>query len=104
MKARHVPGIAQIMGISDDAEYSAAYAKLERGDFDVETATNGQRLFWFVCPGPCKSLAPLHLRPLVGAATQSWVFDGNMAAPTLNPSINHVGCWHGWLRAGEFVV
>lgn len=72
-------------------------------DFEVITEPSGQRRFWFICPG-CKSITAIALRPVVDGSPQSWDFDGNMEAPTLNPSINHVGCWHGWLRNGEFVL
>jgi len=72
------------------------------GDFEVKTEPSGQRQFWFRCPGPCGCVAPLALRPVVNGAAQSWEFDGNEKAPTLHPSINHVGCWHGWLKAGVF--
>lgn len=103
MKAVHKPGLSELLGMSDDAQYDAAWQELERGQFDVtESPVNGQRRFWFVCPGPCKSLAPLALRPVVDGSPQSWDFDGDLEAPTLNPSINHVGCWHGWLQRGEF--
>ena len=30
-----------------------------------------------------------------------WTWDGNEDAPTLTPSVHHVGAWHGWIRAGR---
>lgn len=30
-----------------------------------------------------------------------WLWDGNKEAPTLSPSINVIGRWHGFLRAGK---
>jgi hypothetical protein len=30
-----------------------------------------------------------------------WQWDGNREAPTLSPSINVIGRWHGFLRAGK---
>lgn len=102
MKAVHRPGLAAIIGIDDDAEYAEAFNSAQPGQFEIETSAKGQRRFWFVCPGPCKTIAPIALRPVVDGSSQSWDFDGNMEAPTLHPSINHVGCWHGWLKAGEF--
>jgi len=33
-----------------------------------------------------------------------WQWDGNREAPTLSPSINVIGRWHGWLRAGKLVT
>ena len=58
----------------------------------------------YVCPcadPTCTVLGTLRLRRDNHATPHpSWAFDGNMDAPTLNPSINHVDHWHGWLRAG----
>lgn len=102
MKAQHRPGPAALLDDESD-EGDAAILAVERGQFEIVTSRiNGQRRFWFVCPGACKSIAPIALRPVVDGSPQSWEFDGNLDAPTLQPSINHVGCWHGWLRAGEF--
>ncbi len=90
MKARHRPGLS---GFPDDEQ---------PGEFDVVTEPDGQRRMWFVCPGPCKMMTAIALRPVLGPAVPSWEFDGDLTAPTLKPSINHVGCWHGWLTKGEF--
>jgi len=32
-----------------------------------------------------------------------WGWDGNLASPTLTPSILIPGQWHGWLRSGRLV-
>jgi hypothetical protein len=57
--------------------------------------------FTYVCPCGCKSIgvlrAALNEKPSDGP---SWLFDGNYENPTLTPSINHMGHWHGWLRNG----
>jgi hypothetical protein len=100
MKASHLPGLIDIAWSEDPSIESQAV----QGSFDVRAEPSGQRRFWFVCPGACKSLSAIALRPVVDGSPQSWDFDGNMQAPTLSPSINHVGCWHGWLRNGEFVL
>lgn len=42
--------------------------------------------------------------PLSGSRHPVWQWDGNREAPTLTPSINVVGRWHGWLRNGELVT
>lgn len=74
----------------------------ERGEFELKTvAANGQRQFLFICPG-CQTLAVLAIRPVVDGSPQSWELTGDTNAPTLHPSINHQGCWHGWLKDGEF--
>lgn len=100
MKAIHSPGLANHF-LDDDAVPLFRESE-HQGEFEVITEPSGQRRFWFVCPGPCKSITAIALRPVVDGSAESWEFDANLNAPTLNPSINHVGCWHGWLRAGEF--
>jgi hypothetical protein len=96
--ARHTPGLSGLL-FGDDDE---ALRLIERGQFDVAREPSGQLRFWFVCPGKCKSLTAIALRPVVEGSPQSWQWDGDMRAPTLTPSINHVGCWHGWLTGGVF--
>ena len=39
-----------------------------------------------------------------GKLTPVWGWDGNREAPTLSPSINVIGRWHGFLRAGKLVT
>jgi len=33
---------------------------------------------------------------------RSWSWDGNVDRPTLAPSINCEGCWHGFIEEGEY--
>lgn len=89
MKAQHTPGLSDM---NDDGE---------RGQFEIVTEPTGQKRLWFICPG-CGRHTAIALRPVVDGSPQSWEFDGNEQAPTLKPSIKHVGCWHGWLTAGVF--
>lgn len=71
-----------------------------KGSFDIKTVEKtGQRQFLFVCPG-CATLGILAIRPVFDGSPQSWDLTGGADAPTLSPSVNHVGCWHGWLRQG----
>lgn len=84
-------------GLSEFPDHPAPEA------FEVVEEPTGQRRFWFVCPG-CKWISAIALRPVSDGSPQSWEFNGNMNAPTLHPSINHVDCWHGWLRDGKFVA
>lgn len=105
MKAVHTTGLAKLLFDYDPdalAEGTDPLLNVQRGQFEVIEEPSGQKRFWFVCPGPCKSVAPIALRPVVDGSAQSWEFDGNLEEPTLQPSINHLGCWHGWLKAGEF--
>lgn len=54
----------------------------------------------YVCPCGCGLLGGLAFRP---GAPPAWHWDGNREAPTLSPSVHHVGHWHGWLRAGMWL-
>jgi hypothetical protein len=51
----------------------------------------------YSCPCGCGAKGSLNFRP---HASPSWEWDGNTEAPTLSPSVHHVGHWHGWLRNG----
>lgn len=37
-----------------------------------------------------------------GPVHPCWEWDGNLDAPTLTPSLDLRGVWHGWLQAGVF--
>lgn len=58
----------------------------------------------YSCPCGCGNQGCLRFRPLDPAdpATNkaSWEFNGDKDAPTLSPSVHHVGHWHGWLQQG----
>lgn len=51
----------------------------------------------YCCPCGCGVTGALAFRP---RPSPSWEWDGNRHAPTLSPSVHHVGHWHGWLRNG----
>lgn len=34
---------------------------------------------------------------------KNWNWDGNVDQPTLHPSVNCNGCWHGWINQGRFM-
>jgi len=53
----------------------------------------------YICPCGCKRTGALAFRNQ-GGERPSWEWDGNLEAPTLSPSVHHVGHWHGWLQAG----
>jgi hypothetical protein len=57
-----------------------------------------------VLPGGSLCIIPLRpVPPEAGVVNRghSWTWDGNEDAPTLTPSVHHVGAWHGWIRAGR---
>ena len=57
----------------------------------------------FFTDGPGKDIVylPIHRAGTVDTRSPSWEWDGNREEPTLCPSINVVGCWHGFLRKGK---
>jgi hypothetical protein len=74
------------------------------GDFYFFTVESGQRFFACRLPGGHHCVVPI--RPVFHEFASyngghSWEWDGNEENPTLNPSINSVGTWHGWVRAGR---
>ena len=54
----------------------------------------------YVCPCGCGRAGFLGFRGRSSQERPSWIWDGNREAPTLTPSVHHVGHWHGWLKAG----
>ena len=56
----------------------------------------------------------VHLPIVIGSPTRAqpdwahmqghWGWDGNREMPTITPSINVIGRWHGWLRQGKLVT
>lgn len=92
-----------------------APVKATFGELDAPEATPGAYNFYvnfgepadaapkgmiYVCPCGCGQTGRLRFRP---APSPSWEWDGNREAPTLSPSVHHVGHWHGYLRAGLWV-
>lgn len=96
--------------------------QLKVGDFEIYTARLSRRdpdrlprddadavevrKIAMMLPGP--HLCSIPLRPVPATESQingghSWQFDGNEEKPTLHPSVNSVGSWHGWIRAGRMV-
>ena len=50
-----------------------------------------------------KGLVRLPISLTGSAVPPVWQWDGNKEAPTLSPSINVIGVWHGWLKNGTLV-
>lgn len=64
----------------------------------------GTAWLWYCCPCGCGTLSPL----LVGngfkpADSPSWQWNGSLDKPTLQPSVHHVGHWHGYLTDGVWL-
>jgi hypothetical protein len=89
MRVRHVTNILD-MSLADDGP---GVERPQRGDIEISPED-----ILLCCPG-CGTVCCLPYSPTKGLGAK-WSFDGNHEAPTLTPSINHIGCWHGWLRDG----
>jgi hypothetical protein len=67
----------------------------------TEPDADGELSFWYCCPCGCKAVAPLIAgKGFKPSAGPSWQWNGMVNTPTLEPSVNHIGHWHGWLRNG----
>lgn len=73
-----------------------------------QIAPRGDRTLFLLVPAPRRGwgwsmarvpILPEHLHGLCSG----WRWDGDEAAPTIEPSIHAVGEWHGYLRAGRLV-
>jgi hypothetical protein len=86
------------------ADWDAFDAAGVPGSFSVcEPDAGGVRDFWYRCPCGCSAQGVLRVgQGFKPAEGPSWNWNGSTAAPTLNPSVNHVGHWHGWLRDGRW--
>lgn len=65
----------------------------------------GEWVMWYCCPSGSGEISPL----TVGAgfkppSSPSWNWNSSKTEPTLSPSVNRVGRWHGWLRDGYWVT
>jgi hypothetical protein len=62
--------------------------------------------FRYFCPCGCGMPGELRIgenfKP--GGDRPSWRWNGSKTEPTLDPSVNLVDHWHGWLRDGYWVV
>lgn len=71
-----------------------------------QIAPRGDRTLYVLVPAPrrgwgwCQGRVPILPRHLHGLRP-GWRWDGDEAAPTIEPSIHVVGEWHGYMRAGR---
>ncbi len=72
------------------------------GSFRVtEPDSDGEQFFWYCCPCGCGRITPLEVgNGFKPADSPSWRWNGSLSAPDLQPSVHHVGHWHGYLRNG----
>lgn len=86
----------------------SGWAEMERvGDYYFGLDNHGQRRLNVLLPGhapfgPADEEAAFADLPIGPGPLAPWSFDGNEDAPTLAPSVNVVGHWHGFIRAGRY--
>ena len=68
---------------------------------NIQFSNGGAIVGLFLCCPGCGVPRAVMFRPGY-AFGQVWEWDGNREAPTVTPSIEHPGCWRGWLTNGEF--
>lgn len=87
----------------------SADGRFEFLDLDYEDCPEGEApaRFGFKCPnnprgGMCSGLLIRGAANPGSAAggSPSWIWDGNVQAPTFSPSINCERCWHGFIERG----
>lgn len=104
VQATHAPDKEQFFDFDDDGN-SDPYLGRVAGSFRVQDADEtGVQIFWYCCPCGCGSVGALRVgngfKPAI--AEPSWQWNGSVEKPTLTPSVNHVGHWHGFLTDGEW--
>lgn len=62
---------------------------------------DGEQWSLYCCPCECCAASSLSTgNGFKPAVDPSWMSSGSCDQPTLHPSVNHIGHWHGWLRNG----
>ncbi|GGJ14396.1 DUF6527 family protein [Neoroseomonas lacus] len=74
--------------------------EIERGEFAYRRRDDGSIKWVVFWPLDCGCPISIPIAPQRPANGATWAFSGTDAAPTLSPSVNAVGIWHGWLRDG----
>lgn len=81
-------------------EREAFLADAVPGSFWIDGEV-GDLNFWFFCPCGCGDKRIIRVgRGYKPGANPSWRWNGATEKPTLHPSVNMLGHWHGWLREG----
>lgn len=76
---------------------------LENGEVGDWAFSNDGINLWFRYPDlnhPNDNFVRCNIKP-TEKDTTCWQWDGNREAPTLTPSVNVIGHWHGYLRVGK---
>lgn len=92
--------------MSDCGADSKGVGEFYWGTTGLANSKETARVLWARYPDGSIGCIPINPVPRDLAASfnfQTWNWDGNEDKPTLSPSIHHVGCWHGYIRAGRMV-
>lgn len=74
------------------------------GSFTIsEPNEDGEQDFRYRCACGCGYIGTILIgKGFKPSTTPSWKWNGSIDHATLEPSIHHVGHWHGWLTNGEW--
>lgn len=68
---------------------------------DEQEAGKPWARWYYACPCGCGASGAVRVQAgTKPAKSPSWAWNGSYDAPTLTPSVYHIGHWHGWLRNG----
>ncbi len=74
------------------------------GSFFIDPPNGEPTNFFYFCPCGCGVQSALKIGvKFKPAENPSWEWNGLSFEPSLLPSVNHVGHWHGWLKNGDWV-
>ena len=92
--------------VADKDDFHRNGKGLVPGSFRISPPdADGEQSFWYCCPCGCGRIAPLTVgngfKPSKASPDDAtWKWNGSLEAPTLHPSVHHIGHWHGWLTDG----
>jgi hypothetical protein len=73
---------------------------LNRGEFSYQRAEDGTVKWVHFWPVDCPCPLAVPIAPLRNGNNATWTLHGTEDAPTLQPSVNAVDIWHGYLTDG----
>lgn len=76
-------------------------ADLDKGEFCYARRDNGSVKWLHFWPRDCPIPLSAAIAPQHNGSNATWTLSGSEDAPTLHPSVDAVGIWHGWVRDGE---
>ena len=71
--------------------------------FDMPWNDSNTIYLYIHLPGDARGWSAIQVQRGQAGGSRVWGWDGNEDHPTITPSINAVGQWHGWLKAGKLI-